>query len=477
MSYFLGIDLGASSLKACLINQDGQRVAMARAPIETHHPHPRWAEQNPQDWATAMAQALTSLAEDGHALQLVQAISFSGGAHIAILCDGAAAPLRPAIMWSDQRAADEAAELAADSTVEQLSGNRPNPTWTLPQLRWLATHEADVIQATEKLFFAKDWLRFQLTDRHSSDATEVVGGMLGDKHGQWAAPLRALSGLDIDCFPPLLAAQAQAGTVTPQAAAQFGLPVDCPVYQGAIDTSVEWLCAAPQSANMASLKLASAGVLAFTTAATDNFPPVSLYPHSIEPWHYHAAGMSDCMGAIDWVRHNLTPHYDAPAFAAAAKSAPLGANGLLFYPYLSGARAPFWDASLTAEMTGLTRGHTAADIARAAFEGVGHVLTAIWHDMTGRLGSKPDMLHVLGGGGQIGFFCHMLADMLDTPLMAAQESDCAFATALLAATAHGAFSDLSQAAAAAHTPLRQFTPDKQNHARYAARHRDFMKRH
>ena len=61
----------------------------------------------------------------------------------------------------------------------------------------------------------------------------------------------------------------------------------------------------------------------------------------------------------------------------------------MFYPYLSGARAPFWQADLRAEMRGLTRAHTANHMARAAYEGVGHVLTAIWHDMTGKLGHAP----------------------------------------------------------------------------------------
>lgn len=478
MAYFLGIDLGASSLKACLVDETGARLALVRAAIPTYYPAPGQAEQDPADWRIALHQAIAQL-QRSHAAQMsaLQGMAFSGGAHIGVLCDGDGTPLRPAIMWSDQRAAKEAADLAADGTVERLTGNRPNATWTLPQLIWLTTHAPEIIAATEKLFLAKDWLACQLTGIHVSDTTEAVGSLMAGRDGGWHTELQKMSGLRVAAFPPLVAPMAQTGTVTDAAAQRFGLPVGVPVYQGAIDTSLEWLCAAPQTNDMASLKLASAGVLSFTTADDTPFPPVSFYPHIMDGLSYHAAGMSDCMGAIDWLRQTMTPDLDAAAFADAAASAEAGADGLAFYPYLSGARAPFWDAALTAELRGLTRAHDHAAIARAAFEGVGHVLTAIWHDMTTRLGHTPDTLHVLGGGGQSDFFCQMLADMLGVTLHRGREHDCAFATALLAATAANALPDLAHAAQNGYARTGQFVPDSAAQARYAQTYTKFMARH
>jgi xylulokinase len=481
MTLFLGIDLGASSVKACLLYAAGETVerrALVRASIQTHHPQTGHSEQDPADWRQAMAEALAQLTKS-HASDMakLEAISFSGGAHIGVLCDAKAQPLRRAILWDDQRAADIAAELAAKGEVEAITGNRPNATWTLPQLLWLGQQEAETLAKTERLYFAKDWLRAQLTDQFSSDATEAVGAMMADKNGTWDARLQAMSDLPNTAFAPLLAPAEKAGQVTPASAREFVLPEGVPVYQGAIDTSMEWLCAGQQSAAMASLKLASAGVIAFSSAQTESFAPVSFYPHIISDWHYHAAGMSDCMGAIDWVRQTLTPNLSPFEFTKAASQAPVGADGLLFYPYLSGARAPFWDARLTAEMRGLTRGHSQSAIARAAYEGVGHVLNAIWQDMTQRLGQTPSSLCVLGGGSQAAFFCQLLADMLNVELQAGSESDCAFATALMAATAHGEFDNLKKAATVAFQPSAQFSPDKAAQARYAALHDNFMSRH
>ncbi|MBL6761456.1 MAG: hypothetical protein ISQ19_02035 [PS1 clade bacterium] len=473
MEVFLGIDLGASALKACLIGGDGKTVARARADYATAHPQPGMSEQNPADWRAALLAALGQLAKTTD-LEGVQAISFSGGAHIGVLCDGDGAPLHPAIMWSDQRAHEEAAQLAADGKVAALAGNAPNATWTLPQLIWLKTHKPNIIAATQKLFFAKDWMAAQLTGAHVSDASEAVGSLMSDLEGNWHDDLTAMSGLTPAALPKIIPIGAQAGTVSDEAAAAFGLP-RVPVYQGAIDTSMEWLCAAPLDKHTATLKLASAGVISFTTAAATRFPPVSYYPHVLDGLSYHAAGMSDCMGALDFVRTNFTPKLDARAFETAAAHAPAGADGVFFFPFLSGARAPFWDAALTAEMRGLTRAHDQSAIARAAYEGVGHVLSAIWHDMTDKLGHRPDALHLLGGGGHSDFFCQMLADMLGVTLRRGGETDCAFATALFAAAVHrGEKPDLL--AHAAYAANGQFTPDKAAHSVYARLHEGFMAR-
>lgn len=481
MEFFLGIDLGASALKACLIDEAGQSLGIARAPYPTHSPEIGHSEQDPQDWRKAMQKALAELRQThADAFAGIKAVSFSGGAHIGVLCDAANMPLRPAIMWSDQRAHEQAAALTAAGKVEALAGNTPNATWTLPQLIWLNAHEPHHSAATQKLFFAKDWLAAQLTGAHVSDKSEAVGSLMADHNGDWHDELTGMSGLNGDAFPALVESGADIGPIKAAAAADFGLPAKAKVYQGAIDTSMEWLCAAPPNNRpddkMATLKLASAGVISFATQNPTRFAPVSYYPHILDGLSYHAAGMSDCMGAIDFIRQNMTPHLTPAAFEKAAQSAEAGAEGLFFYPYLSGARAPFWDASLTAEMRGLTRGHGQNAIARAAYEGVGHVLTAIWHDMTAKLGHRPQALHILGGGGQSDFFCQILADMLDVPLYRGRETDCAFATALFAAAIYKGENPADKARAA-YRSQGEFTPDKTVSAVYASCHQAFMVRH
>lgn len=162
----LGVDLGAGSLKATLLRANGRVAGSASADIATQSPRPGYAEQRPGDWYQALCTAVpTALAAAGAVPARVAAVGISAGAHIGVLAGNDGEPLRPAILWSDQRAAAEAAELneRAGDRILACSMNRANPTWTLPQLLWLARHEPEVVARATRLYIAKDWLRSRLT--------------------------------------------------------------------------------------------------------------------------------------------------------------------------------------------------------------------------------------------------------------------------------------------------------------------------
>jgi xylulokinase len=477
MSYFLGIDLGASSLKASLIDAQARQLGVASAAIASHNPAPGQVEQNPADWLRALVRALANLKQShGQAFAQIDAISFSGGAHIGVLLDADGEVLRPAIMWSDQRAGQQAQALQKENR-EASTANRPNPTWTLPQLIWLQTHEGQLMQKVARLTFAKDWLRAQLTQDWQTDISEAVGAMLANyPSATWSEALLHRAGLTRDQVPPLVDMQASAGVVTPQASALTGLKAGIAVYQGAIDTTVEWLCCSPLSNQTASLKLASAGVLAFGDTKATSFSPVSLYPHILPDTHYHAAGMNNCTGALHWMRQLYLADISLDDMQNLARSAPLGSRGVVFYPYLNGERAPLWDPSRTASLQGLTRGTDQASLARAAYEGIGHALTEIFNDMVRKLGRKPEHLHILGGGAQSPFWAQMLADMMDVTLTSAQQTDASFAAALLAMGAHHRTANVADMAEAGYQPGVHFAPDKARHIDYVRCHSEFLAR-
>ena len=478
MAFFLGLDLGASQLKATLIDENAQVIASERVALPTHTPAPQLSEQDPASWRTACQQACAALhASHPRELSALAAISISGGAHIAVLCDGENQPLARAILWSDQRATPQAQDLRTEAQAETISGNRPNATWTLPQLMWRAEHTPQIIAQCQRLYFAKDWLRAALTDIWQTDKGELAASMMGDyRTNTWHAALVAKSGLPAPSLPPIAEATALAGTITRAAAAQFKLPFGVAVYQGTIDTSLEWLCCAPLNASTASLKLASAGVLAVSRAPPTSelpakpTPPLSFYPHILPDTYYDAAGMNQCTTALDWVRRVLLRDIPQSTMEHLAQEADTASA--LFHPYLAGERAPLWRDDLTASLSGLNRASNRGTIARAAYEGVGFAFMDIWHDMArhtaSTFGAMPDALHLLGGGAASDFWCQMLSDMLGVPLMRGKQTDASFAAALLAAHAHGAFSSLCEAAEAGYEQSRVFSPDSQHHARYNA---------
>ena len=264
-------------------------------------PEPGHAEQNPADWRAALQSGLGRLHADFPTeVQALRAIVFTGGAHIAVLCDSAAKPLRPAIMWSDQRAAAQANQLRENPEILQIAGNLPNPTWTLPQLCWLQARQPDLMGRLARVYFAKDWLRAQLTGDRMTDMGEATGAMLGDiRQSRWAPKLLTQAGIDKTMMAELVSPIAKAG-ITDARAHEFHLPSGVTIYQGTIDTTVEWLCCGALKAGKTSIKLASAGVVSKICEGFVPRPPVSIYPHLAEPLYYHAAGMNNCTGALDW---------------------------------------------------------------------------------------------------------------------------------------------------------------------------------
>ena len=382
MSFFLGIDLGASALKLSLIDAHAQYVGGCSMGLATQTSEPGHAEQNPADWRTALQNGLGRLHADFPTeLQALRAIVFTGGAHIAVLCDDADKPLRPAIMWSDQRAAAQASQLRENEEIIKISGNLPNPTWTLPQLCWLQAREPDLMARLSRVYFAKDWLRAQLTGDRVTDMGEATGAMLGDiRQSGWATQMLTQAGVEKPMMAELVSPLAKAG-MTDAHAHEFYLPSGIAIYQGSIDTTVEWLCCGALKVGKTSIKLASAGVVSKICEGFVPRPPVSIYPHLTEPLYYHAAGMNNCTGALNWFIETFAPTLTLDRIADIAAGAPTGAGGVLFHPYLLGERAPHWNPELTASFTGMTRATNQSHLARAVFEGIGHALTQIWQSM------------------------------------------------------------------------------------------------
>ena len=464
MSFFLGIDLGASALKLSLIDAHAQYVGGCGIGLATDTPETGQAEQNPGDWRAALQSGLAQLHADFPTeVQALRAIVFTGGAHIAVLCDSAATPLRPAIMWSDQRSAAQANQLRENPEILQIGGNLPNPTWTLPQLCWLQVHEPHLMARLARVYFAKDWMRAQLTGDRLTDMGEATGAMLGDiRKSCWATQMLIKAGIGETMMAKLVSPIAKAG-ITDARAHEFHLPSDVTIYQGTIDTTVEWLCCGVPEAGKSSIKLASAGVVSKICEGFAPRPPLSIYPHFSAPLYYHASGMNNCTGALNWFAQTFAPTLTLDQITQLAAEAPAGADGVLFHPYLLGERAPHWRADLTASFTGMTRATTQSHLARAVFEGVGHALTQIWQSMD----ISANEACVLGGGAQNAFWCQLMADMTGAVLRVPKHTNAAFGAALLAAYADGVFETLAAAADAGLRIRAEFFPDKQTSDCYA----------
>lgn len=472
---FMGIDIGAGSLTTMIVDREGMVVGSASAELRTASPHTGWSEQDPTHWwqavCTTVPSALRAARIDA---SRIAAISFSAGAHTPVLEDEQGALIRPAILWSDARSGKEAAELQAQHGEEILAiaCNRPAPTWTQPQLLWLARHEPEAFARIRRLSVAKDWLRSRLTGTWETDATEAVGTLLFDgRRGQWSQRLCAMIGLDPAVLPPIVAPTAVVGEVTAAAAAASGLAAGTPVVCGSSDTSVETFGAGAVASGQGIVKLATAGTVNIVAAAPRPDAALINYPFCV-PGHWYTIGATNsCASAHRWLRDSFFATGEqggAEAFAQmdryAAEIAP-GAQGLLFHPYLQGERTPYWDPLLRADFLGLSFAHDRRHLVRALYEGVALSLRDVLEQLRAR---ELDMseARIIGGGARSATWRQIVADTLGIAITVPRETDASYGAALLAGVGVGAFPDLASAARQSVAVVARHEPDPQRQAFY-----------
>jgi xylulokinase len=468
-SLMMGIDLGAGGVKVSIIDLEGVTVGVGSSSIETYMPEPGWAEQEPVEWWTAAKAAIRDAIINSHIDPSgIAAVGMSGGAHIGVLTDEYGEPLRRAILWSDSRSVDEATELRdkADHRILELSLNRVNPTWLMPQLLWLTRHDSKAVAATRRLFLAKDWLRFKLTAAWHTDYSDVVGALLADSSTRtWSPELCEMIGWSQDTLPQVVEPTAIVGRITPAAAAECGLGVGTPVVCGSNDTTVELFGAGAIRPGEGAVKLATAGVLYQVTDGPLVRPPVSCYPHIVDGLYYTATGINSCASAHRWLRDRFFATDGFDGMDMLATDVQPGSDGLLFHPYLQGERAPYWDSKLRADFLGLTMHHGRAHFVRALYEGIAY---AIRDAMTAAetLGLRYDTLRIIGGGARSATWRQIVADVLGKSILVPANGDASFGAAALAGIGVGLYDGTADAVDRCCHVLGTHEPSAENHGRY-----------
>ena len=475
----LGIDIGTSGCKITAIDECGRILDEGFAEYETSHPQPGWAEEDPEDWCVAVRGILAGLKERGTVdFADIAAIALDGSTHNAVLLDGEMKVVRPTIMWTDQRAVAESAELndvhgeAVFGTAYQMAA----PTWTLSQMLWLQRHEPDALARTSHVMFVKDYVRYRLTGEWCTDTIEAQGTLFFDMaRKQWSPELCGLAGIPLDILPPLVSPTDVVGKVTAGGAAEFGLPVGIPVVCGCSDSAVEGYAAGAVEPGSCILKLATAGNVNVMTDRPVPHPKTLTYSHVVPGMWYTVVATNTAARAQRWFRD----HFCAAELAEAertgrsvyaimddeAAQSPLGADGLFFHPYLQGERAPYWDPQLRASFVGATMRHTHADFVRALLEGVVFSLRDCFRTIE-EMGLPVTEFRLIGGGAKSALWTQIVADVFGYPIIVPQGCDASFGSALLAGVGVGVFADERSAVRQCLKERDPVSPAPERHAKY-----------
>ncbi|MEX3014504.1 xylulokinase [Gymnodinialimonas hymeniacidonis] len=412
MTLLLGIDIGTSAVKLCLSDASGGVVTSVDAPLSLQTPFPGASEQEPDAWIAATQSAAHRLDENLRAQ--VTAIGLSGQMHGAVLLDASHAPIRPAILWNDSRAAHECEALeAALPEIGQIAGVPPMPGFTAPKLMWLAEHAPKDHVRIAHIMLPKDYVGLFLHGNLATDPSDAAGTCWFDQQARiWSDKACAASATKSEWLPPVLHGTDIAGALRPVAAEALGLPEGIPVAAGAGDGAAGAVGIGAVAAGDGFISLGTSGQLFVTT---DSYRPnpasrIHAYAHTLPDLWFQMAAMLNGARPMAWLADLLgRPIPDLLAEAEAADPGPL------FLPYLTGERTPHGDAEIRAGFWGLSEGTTHGAMMRAVVEAIAFSFADAQAAMADA-GTKPDRLLAIGGGTRSDFLLQMIADVMGVEL-------------------------------------------------------------
>ncbi len=459
MYYILGIDIGTSGVKAVLYAEDGTLLTSATEEYPMYQPQNGWAEQNPAHWWEKTVLAIRRVLQLSKAdPKQICGIGLTGQMHGLVMLDQDNNVLRDAILWCDQRTEEECRTLTKLFGREQLIRVTANPAltgFTASKILWVQKHEPECFKKCRHILLPKDYVRFCLTGDFATDVADASGTQLLDVQNRcWSDEMLKCLGIDPALLPDVYESPLPTGRVSAAAAAQTGLCAGTVVVAGAGDNAAAAVGTGVVRDGTAFTTIGTSGVV-FAHTDTAHIDPKGR-AHTFccaVPGAWHVMGVTQAAGlSLKWLKDNLLQNLQAQAkqqkigvyrlIDQKTMDSPIGANRLLFLPYLMGERTPHLDPNCRGVFFGLSAMHNQSDLIRAVMEGVAYSLTDCLCVLR-EMGVTAGQMALCGGGANSPVWRQMLADLFGCPTVIMQENEgAAGGAAMLAAVGSGLFASV-----------------------------------
>ena len=431
---FMGIDVGTTSVKTAVFNEKLEQLLSLNEDY-TLDAHGDFVEFDGEAYWEIVKGEIEKVKKD----LSVDALTIDTQCETLILTDEDGVPVRPAIVWLDNRAIEEAELITAHfghKRVYEVTGQPEiTATWPACKLLWVKRHEPEVWAKVKKVFLLEDWILYKMTGRFISERTLQSSTIYFDIHkAQWWDEMLDFIGVSADMLPELYSSAQRVGEYD-----------SMQVVTGAID----------QIAGAIGAGVVKKGIVSEMTGTTMViFMPSDSVPEydekSIVPCHYNyddkycllswtpTAGM-----ALKWFKNALCENYSFGELDSLAEAVPAGSDGVTFLPYLCGSTMPKYNPAARGSFTGLTTEHHRGHFVRAVMESVSCMLKS----NLDYLGLEVGEIRAMGGGANSPLWCQMKADMTGKKLVTLKNKETAcLGSAILAGVGVGAFESVEKAA-------------------------------
>ena len=479
----LAIDVGTSGARAVAFDVDGRRLVEVRRsyPIET--PQPGWAEQDARLWRSAalaaLGGAIRQLRDAGSSAApsagpRVLAIGLTGQCPSVVPVDRAGEPLGPGMMYRDNRATVEAAELRerfGDARIHALTGHLPAAFHVAPKMMWLRRHRPGIWARNPLFLQPRDLAAMALTGMAATDGTHAAATLLYDlRAARWSAAMLADLDIDADALPPIRRSDEVIGELRPALARRFGLTGSIPVILGGADSQACALGAGVVAPGPVSEMAGSSTCLNSVVPEPLAELLITHYPHVVPGPYTTETGINTTGAAVGWLAdllyggragHAISADY--VALDAEAAAVPPGAGGVLALPVFGDGERT--DADLRAAFTGLSQRHGRAVMARAILEGAAFAIRGQL-EMLRAAGAPVTELRISGGDTRLSTWNRIKADVAGLPVRTIPGDAATLGVAMLAGIGAAVYRDAAESIARCVRMDALIEPSGATHARY-----------
>ena len=376
VEYMLGIDVGTSSCKVTILNQDGNIISSCSKRYTTKYPKAGWAEQDPNQWYDACKYCISYLFENKK-LQKKDIVSLciDGMMNSPVFLDKRGQVIRPTLIWMDQRSVPQAKWLKKNLRDNYMKNIPITATALLSKIVWVKENEPDIWNATSKIILPKDYVRFRLNNSLVTDWSDASATQLFDvKDLCWSGEICEMAGIDKSKLPEVVSPAEMVGRLPKKAASEIGLKEGLPIIAGCSDGASDNLTAGAIYPNQCLIRIGTCGALYMITEKVPENQTDKYYIllHSMpERWMIHLATPGGF--ALEWFQQTFykdSPKASNKVFDAEARKIPAGSQKLIFHPYLSGEHTPRDWNQLRGDFIGITHQHTQEHFNRAVLEGI-----------------------------------------------------------------------------------------------------------
>lgn len=442
MKYMIGVDIGTTSTKSVLYDENGQFIMKYNIGYPLHTPNVDVSEENPDELFDAVLMTVKYVVREANIKKEdIKLISFSAQMHSLIALDAEHHRLTESITWADNRASKYAELINKEhqgSDIYQRTGTPIHPMSPLSKIFWMKHEQSDIYKQTAMFADIKTYIFYQLFEKYVIDYSMASAtGMFNLEKLDWDKEALELMGITEAQLPQLVPTTHILKGMKKRYATLMGIDENTPIIVGASDGVLSNLGVNSYKKGEVAVTIGTSGAIRTVINKPRTDYKGRIFCYVLDEDHYVIGGPVNNGGVVlRWLRDELLASevetakrlgvdpYDV--LTKIASRVKPGAEGLIFHPYLAGERAPLWNADARGSFFGLTLSHQKEHMIRAALEGVLYNLYTVYLALIEVMNETPSTIKATGGFAKSEVWRQMMADIFDTDLIVPEsfESSC-----------------------------------------------------